>query len=97
MEKCIPGEMYLIGSEKESHVHTFREVLHMLIEISSLDKDDVKIETEPKFVRPTNVPRLIGDMTKFNDLTGWEPKIPFNQILEDTLNYWRDFVEKDMY
>jgi len=98
MEKCNPGELYVIGSEDESHVHTFREVLHKLIDISKIkDKDSVKIVTEPKYVRPTNVPRLIGNAQKFRELTGWKPEIPFNQILEDTLDYWRDFVKRDLY
>jgi GDP-4-dehydro-6-deoxy-D-mannose reductase len=97
MEKCKPGELYLIGSEEQSHIHTFREVLNLLLDKSKLDKKKVKIETEPKFVRPTNVPRLIGDTRKFRDLTGWKPKIPFDQILNDVLEYWREFVKENLY
>lgn len=97
MEKCIPGEMYVIGNEDSNHVHTFRECLEMLIEISKIDREKIKIVKEPKFVRPTNVPRLIGDAKKFRELTGWEPKISFEKILEDTLNYWRRFVKDDLY
>lgn len=97
MEMCSPGEMYVIGSEDISHVHTFRQVLNMLIEMSDIKDVKLKIETEPKFVRPTNVPRLIGNTEKFRKLTGWKPRIPFRQILEDTLEYWRDFVRNDMY
>ena len=97
IEKCVPGELYVIGSENPGNVHTFREVLNMLIEISELDKNKIKIVTDPKFVRPTNVPRLIGDISKFKKLTGWESKIPFIRILEDTLKYWRQFVKEDLY
>ena len=46
MEKCKPGELYLIGSEDQSKIHTFKEVLNMLIEMSTLDKNAVKIEVE---------------------------------------------------
>ena len=97
IKKCEPGELYVIGSEDPKHVHTFREVLNMLIEMSDLNMNEIKTETEPKFVRPTNVPRLIGDTSKFRKLTGWEPKISFKRILEDTLEYWRDFVRKELY
>lgn len=97
MEKCIPGELYVIGSEDPSKVHTFREVLHCLIDISGLEKDKIEIKTNPKYVRPTNVPRLIGDTRKFRELTGWEPKISFEQMLEDILEYWRDFVKQEKY
>jgi len=95
MEHCQPGELYLIGSDESAHVYTFREVLNKLIEMSSVK--DIKIEQDPEFVRPTSVPRLIGDTKKFRELTGWSPKIPFEKILEDTLEYWRDFVKKDLY
>lgn len=97
MEMCKPGELYVIGSEKPESIHTFREVLYSLIDKSNLDKNKIKIETEPKFVRPTNVPRLIGDTRKFRELTGWEPKISFEKMLEDILDYWREFVREDMY
>ena len=97
IEKCKPGELYIIGSEDPGHIHTFREVLNMLVEISDLDESKIKIKTEPKFVRPTNVPRLIGNSSKFRELTGWEPKISFRKMLEDILEYWRDFVRRDLY
>lgn len=95
MEYCKSGELYLIGAEELEHIHTFREALNMLIEMSTVD--NIKIETDPKLVRPTSVPRLIGDTSKFRKLTGWKPKISFEKILEDTLEYWRDFVKKDLY
>ncbi len=97
IKKCKPGELYVIGSEDLEHIHTFKEVLNMLIEISDLDKNKIKIETEPKFVRPTNVPRLIGNSSKFRELTGWEPKISFRKMLEDILEYWRDFGRQNLY
>ena len=97
MEKCKPGELYLIGSEDQSKIHTFKEVLNMLIEMSTLDKNAVKIEVEPKFVRPTSVPRLIGDTRKFRELTGWKPEISFEELLKDILDYWRDFVRQGLY
>jgi len=42
------------------------------------------------FVRPTSVPFLITQKTEFENLTGWKPKISFEQILLDTLNFWRE-------
>jgi len=97
MEKCKPGELYVIGSEHPSKIHTFREVLNKLIEMSDLDKDKIKIEVDPELVRPTNVPRLIGNPKKFKELTGWEPKIGFEELLKDILEYWRDFVKEGLY
>ncbi len=98
MEKCVPGELYLIGSDEVDHIFTFREVLQKLIDMSNIpDKSKIKIEVDRQYVRPTSVPRLVGDTKKFRELTGWKPRIPFQRILDDTLNYWRDFVKKDLY
>lgn len=96
-EKCQPGELYLIGADEKGHIYTFREALEKLLEMSVIsDKKAVKIETDRRYTRPTNVPRLIGDTSKFRKLTGWKPKIGFEQILKDTLKYWRDIVKSDI-
>jgi GDP-4-dehydro-6-deoxy-D-mannose reductase len=95
IEHCKPGELYLIGSDEPEQIHTFREALNMLIEMSTVE--NIKVEEDPEFVRPTSVPRLIGDTSKFRELTGWKPKISFRKILEDTLEYWRHFVKEDLY
>jgi GDP-4-dehydro-6-deoxy-D-mannose reductase len=84
---CTPGELYLIGSDEEEKVFTFRQALEMLIERSKVN--DITYETDQKYVRPTNVPRLIGDTSKFREATGWKAKISFEKILDDTLEYWR--------
>lgn len=86
-DKCEPGELYLIGSTEDSKIYTFRQALEMLIGMSRVP--GIRYETDPQFVRPTSVPRLIADTSKFRALTGWQPKIPFEQILSDTLDYWR--------
>ena len=88
VEKCKPGELYLVGSESEDSIFTFREALEKLIDMSTVK--NIKYEIDQKYVRPTKVPRLIADTSKFRDITGWSPKITFDQILQDTLSYWRD-------
>ncbi len=90
-ERCHPGELYLIGAEAPEYVYTFREVLEMLIGMST--KGGIRYETDPKYVRPTSVPRLIADTRKFREVAGWDPKVPFKKILTDTLEYWRERVK----
>ncbi|MBI5245413.1 MAG: GDP-mannose 4,6-dehydratase [Elusimicrobia bacterium] len=87
VEKCPPGELFLIGSEEESHIHTFKESLEMLIAMAKTR--GIRYEIDPQYVRPTQVPRLICDASKFAAMTGWKPKISFERILADTLEYWR--------
>lgn len=94
VEKCDVGELYLIGSEAESHIFTFRQALEMLIEMSTAK--GIKYEIDPQYVRPTQVPRLVCDNRKFVTATGWQPEIDFDTILSDTLAYWRDQLKRGL-
>ena len=85
-EKGKPGEVYNLASGKAI---TIRAMLDKLI---ALAKVEVKVETDPARLRPSDVEVLIGDYSKFHADTGWEPKIPFDQTLEDLLNYWRQRI-----
>jgi GDP-4-dehydro-6-deoxy-D-mannose reductase len=95
IEHCKPGDLYLIGSDESDRIFTYRQIIEKLINMSEIK--NIKVEQEPEFVRPTAVPRLIGNTSKFRNLTGWKPKISIDEILQDTLNYWRDFVKNDLY
>ena len=81
--KAKPGEVYNIATGNGIRIS---EMLNRLIEISGLD---VKIEVDPDRLRPSDVEILIGDASKFKADTGWEPRIPFEQTLNDLLEYWR--------
>ena len=83
LEKGEPGDVYNIGTGK---AYTMQEILDMLL---GLSRERVKVETDPKRLRPSDVEILLSDSTKFRKLTGWEPKIPFSQSLQDLLDYWR--------
>jgi len=93
MEKGVPNELYLIGSD---NVYTIKECLERLISLSKM-KGKIRYEVDPKRVRPTELRYLIGDCSKFKKLTGWEPKISFERMLEDILEYWREFIAKGSY
>lgn len=89
-EKCKPGELYLIGNEKKDSIFTFRQALKKLISLSKVKK--IKFKSHAPFIRPTNVPYLIADTKKFKKITGWKINNNFDDILVDTLNYWRSKV-----
>jgi GDP-4-dehydro-6-deoxy-D-mannose reductase len=40
-------------------------------------------------MRPSDIPVLIGDTTRLRQATDWTPQIPFDQMLDDLLAYWR--------
>ncbi len=85
-EKGKPGEVYNICSGKGWKI---KEVLDILL---GLTKEKIKVKKDPKRMRPSDVPVLIGDCKKFREVTGWKPEIPFEKTLEDLLNYWRERV-----
>lgn len=86
LEHCEPGEVYNIASGK---AWTIREILEMLLELSDAEID---VEQDPARLRPSDVPLLLGDASKFRAATGWEPEIPFEQTARDLLEFWRQRV-----
>jgi len=83
LEKGEPGEVYNISTGKG---YKIKELLNMLL---SLSKVKVEIREDSSRLRPSDVPLLIGDNSKFVKRTGWKPEIPFKITLEDLLDYWR--------
>ena len=86
-EKCKFGEPYNVCSGK---TRTIKSVLDLLLSLSKVK--NIEIRQDPERMRPSDVPVLLGDCSKFKKETGWKPEIPFNKTLEDTLNYWRQIV-----
>jgi len=84
LEKGKSGDVYNICSGVGRKMS---EVLEMLIELSGVK---VKVVRDESRMRPSDVPILVGDYSKFKKETGWEPLIPFEQTLKDLLNFWRE-------
>lgn len=84
----IAGEYYNIGGNYSCEV---AETLNTLISMSTV-KDKIKIEIDPERLRPIDADLQVPDCSKFKKHTGWEPKIPFKQTMEDLLNYWRERI-----
>ena len=86
-EKCKFGEPYNICSGKSWSIQSVLDLL-----LSKSYKKDIEIKQDKNRMRPSDVPVLLGDCSEFKKATGWEPKIPFEKTLEDTLNYWREII-----
>ena len=89
VDKCDPGEVYNIGGNRTM---TIKDMLDLLLNMSSV-KNDVKVEQDPKLIRPADVTLQIPDSSKFVQATGWEPSISYEQTLQDMLDYWREEVK----
>jgi GDP-4-dehydro-6-deoxy-D-mannose reductase len=84
-----PGEVYNIASGKGIKI---ADVLSMLVKMS---KVRIEIKQDPARMRPSDVPILIGDSSKFRKATGWRPQISFKKTVKDILDYWRERIRKD--
>jgi GDP-4-dehydro-6-deoxy-D-mannose reductase len=83
LEMCEPGEVYNICS---GTAWTIQKVLDHLLGMTSAK---IEVRQDPTRLRPSDVPILLGDNSKFVKTTGWQPTIPFDQTLHDMLEYWR--------
>lgn len=81
-----PGETYNMGS---GHAVEIRKILDMII---SMSVKEIRVEIDPNKIRPVDVPIIEADITKLHELTGWEPHIPLEQTIRETLDYWRMHV-----
>ncbi len=86
VQKGEPGEVYNICSGKAVKIRT---VLEMLLKMA---KVKIKIQKDPARMRPSDVPILWGDFSKFREKTGWRPEVPLEKTLIDLLEYWREKV-----
>jgi len=83
LEKGTAGEVYNIGRGQSTEI---QEILDKLLSFSS---SEIKVEVDETLLRPIDVPELICDNTKIKSATGWEAKVPLDQTLKETLDYWR--------
>jgi GDP-4-dehydro-6-deoxy-D-mannose reductase len=86
LEKGKSGDVYNIGTGRAM---TMQAILDMLL---AQTDTPVKVEVDPKRLRPSDVPILLSDSSKFRRLTGWEPAIAFDRTLGDLLQYWRERI-----
>jgi GDP-4-dehydro-6-deoxy-D-mannose reductase len=66
-----------------------RPIGDVLEGLLSLARRPIRVERDPARMRPHDIPILIGDASRLQRTTGWSPRIPFGQMLEDLLAYWR--------
>jgi GDP-4-dehydro-6-deoxy-D-mannose reductase len=88
LEQAEPGEVYNLGAGRSWSIQTLLETL------LSFSTAPITVEVDPARLRPVDLPELRCDASKFRARTGWEPQIPFEQTLNDLLDYERRVVDK---
>jgi GDPmannose 4,6-dehydratase len=87
--KPTPGAYYNIGGTFSC---TVGDMLRRLLSLSV--RQDITVETDPQRLRPIDADLQVPDASKFMQHVGWRPQIPFDQTMNDLLNYWRDRVAR---
>src|SRR5213594_3128334 len=83
LDKAEAGEVYNVG---RGRTWSIGEMLNILLSHSTVK---IRTQEDPARLRPSDVPILWADVSKFHTATGWEPTIPFEQTLKDELDDWR--------
>lgn len=83
LDRGTPGEAYNVCSG------TSRSIQSLLDTLLSFTSVPIEVRQDPARMRPSDVPRRVGDAGKLRAATGWQPTIPFEQTLLDILNDWR--------
>ncbi len=84
LERGIPGEVYNIASGTARTLHSIFDQISRLLDTRALP------ELDAAFMRPWDVPHLVGDATKLRQATGWIPRIRFEQTLSDMIDAQAD-------
>lgn len=89
LEKGAPGEVYNICSEKSVKIG---DMLDTLLSLSTVP---IEVKQDPARVRPNEAPTVMGDASRFRELTGWKPEVPLRDTLRDILDFWRAAVKSE--
>ncbi|MEK6908489.1 MAG: GDP-mannose 4,6-dehydratase [Nanoarchaeota archaeon] len=81
---------FVIATEE---THTVREFIEECFNLLGTDYRKF-IRTSDRYLRPAEVPALLGDSTKAKNVLKWEPKTKFKELVKIMLEH--DFREKDM-
>ncbi|HBY46619.1 MAG TPA: GDP-mannose 4,6-dehydratase [Thermomicrobiales bacterium] len=79
----VPGEVFNLASGVGRRIG---DLLDLLI---TLSRAPLEIRQDPARLRPSDVPVLIGDASRFRSRVGWEPRVPIETTLTDILDDWR--------
>lgn len=82
-EKGHSGEVYNICS---GVTYTAQQIL---IKMIGMAKAAIEVHQDPSRMRPSDTPVVCGNHDKLTVHTGWCPEIGIDEIIKDTLNFWR--------
>lgn len=66
---------------------SIRDLCDLVFKILDLNYEDFVVQ-DPKYLRPEELPYLCGDSAKFRTVSGWSPRITFEQMISEMISEW---------
>ncbi len=88
VENGASGDVYNVCSGVG---HRISDIIEILIGMS---RTAIRVVQDPDRMRPSEVPRMVGDNRKIQKAVNWETTIEFKRTLSDILNHWRDTLRE---
>ena len=79
LDRAVEAGTYNVASGRTVAMGRIVELL------ADLAEAPVRVERDEARLRPVDIPKLSGDPARLRAATGWEPRIPLEQTLADTL------------
>ncbi len=70
-----------------------RDLCKIVFEMLSLNYRDF-VTQDARYLRPEELPYLCGDSSKFRSISGWKPKISFEQLISEMVDDWSRRLQK---
>jgi GDP-4-dehydro-6-deoxy-D-mannose reductase len=86
LEPSVPAEVYNVATGKPVRMSRVVELLVGMVDCP------VTVEPDPERLRPADIPVVSGDASRLERATGWQPEIPLERTLADTLEAARQAV-----
>ena len=79
-ERGVPGEVYNVASGEGRSVGDVAKLILSRVGV------DAQLEPVPEFMRPVDLPFLIGDPTKLRTATGWRPRSGLEHAIDELID-----------
>ncbi len=82
------GDDFVVATGR---MHTVREFAELAFSHAGLNYMD-HVDTDPAYLRPTEVDALCGDPSKALEVLGWEPRISFEELVREMVEHELDVL-----
>ena len=96
MQADTPDDFVVATGE----AHSVEELIQTAFSRADLDYKEY-IQIDKKLIRPIDVNFLLGDISKLNKLSSWEPKVKFkelvNLMVDSDLHRWSNYLNGEIF